>query len=158
MAPPTSLNAIITSPDRYRSVVSTPRKRYRFTHHDRLHGKKAFAAVYDARARKNVGPLAVWGRPNDLDHPRLGLSVSRRVGNAVKRNRIKRLLREAFRLMQHDWPRGYDVVVVVRPHNTARLADYQRLLFSAVRSLHQEWERRRRRADAAEPGHENDSS
>jgi len=57
-------------------------------------------------------------------------------------------LREAFRLLQHDWPTGYDIVVVVRPHETAQLADYQRMLFNAVRALHQEWQRRQRRSDA----------
>lgn len=117
-------------------------KTYRFTTRHRLHGAPAFAAVYDAKVKKNAGPLTAFARPNDLTHPRLGLSVSRRVGTAVARNRIKRYLREAFRLGQHDWPRGYDVVVVVRPHEPAGLADYQRMLISLVRSLHLEWERR----------------
>lgn len=126
-----------------------PERSFTYDASKRLHGKAAFAAVYDARVKKNVGPLTVFARPNELPHPRLGLSVSRRVGIAVRRNRIKRLLREAFRLSQHDWPRGYDLIVVVRPHEPLTLADYQRLLFSAVRSLHLEWERRGRRGDAA---------
>jgi ribonuclease P protein component len=127
-------------------VMSDAPRRYRFTHAHRLHGARMFSAVYDAKVKKHVGPLTFFGKPNGLPHPRLGLSVPRRVGTAVVRNRVKRFIREAFRLSQHDWPRGYDVIVVVRPHETAGLADYQRMLFSGVRSLHQEWEKRERKA------------
>ncbi len=112
-----------------------PAARYRFRRAQRLSGRRAFEAVYQANVRKTSGPLVVLALANALGHDRLGLSVSRRVGGAVRRNRIKRLLREAFRLMQHDWRDGYDLVVVVRPHDDHSLAEYQRLLFTAVRSL-----------------------
>ncbi len=125
-------------------------RRYRFTHAQRLHGSRAFSAVYGARARKVVGPLVVHGLPNDLPYARLGLSVPRKVGTAVKRNRVKRLIREAFRLLQHELPTGYDFVVAVRPHEVAELADYQRMISGAMQSLDREWQRRRRRqADAS---------
>ena len=77
-----------------------------------------------------------------MGHPRLGLSVSRRVGTAPRRNRIKRLIREAFRLLRHDWPRGYDLVVNVRPHDPVLLADYQRMLSAMLVKLHRQWEKR----------------
>ena len=80
----------------------------------RLHGRRAFAAVYNARCRKQVGPIAICAVPNALAHCRLGLSVSRKVGIAVRRNRIKRLLREAFRLHLDEIPRGIDLVVIPR--------------------------------------------
>lgn len=75
--------------------------------------------MYAAKVRKQRGPLMVFTRPNGLDHHRLGLAVGARVGGAVVRNRIKRLLREAFRLQQNDLARAadgtaYDVVVSVR--------------------------------------------
>lgn len=130
-------------------------KRLRFSHAHRLHGRRAFAAVFDAKMRKSAGPLLVFTRPNGLPHHRLGLSVSRRVGKAVLRSRVKRLLREAFRLTQGDWPKlpgagdggGLDLVVVVRPHPTLPLTDYQTHLFSAVGAAHRAWEKRRRNAD-----------
>lgn len=109
-----------------------------------LHLRKPaeFAAVYDARVRESRGPLLIYANPNDLGHPRIGLSTSRKVGTAPRRNRIRRMLREAFRLMQHDFPRGYDLVVVVRAHEPLLLADYQRILSGATVKLHHAWARR----------------
>jgi ribonuclease P protein component len=90
-------------------------KRATFPKTHRLSGKDSFSAVYDARVREARGPLTVYAKPNALPHARLGLSISRRVGTAPRRNRIKRLLRESFRFLQHDIPRGYDLIVVARP-------------------------------------------
>jgi len=105
-----------------------------------MSGKLVFKAVYDANLREARGPLLVFALPNELCHPRLGLSVSRRVGTAPRRNAIKRRLREAFRFMQHDLPRGYDLIIVVRPHEPLLLADYQRLLSGLMTKLHRRWE------------------
>lgn len=102
-----------------------------------------YAAVYDARVRESRGPLTVYGRPNALAHPRMGFSVSRKVGTAPRRNRIRRLLREAFRHMQFDLPRGYDLVIVVRPHEPLMLAEYQKLLMAAAVRIHCVWESRK---------------
>lgn len=108
----------------------------------RLGGRLQFAAVFDAKVRESRGPLTAYALPNDLSHPRLGISIGRRVGTAPKRNRIKRLLRESFRLMQHDFPRGYDLVIVVRPHPPLMLADYQRLMSALAVKLHGVWKAR----------------
>lgn len=70
------------------------------------------------------------------------MSVPRRAGNAVVRNLIKRRLRESFRLLQHDLPAGYDVVVNVKPHEPLSLAAYQDLLSRACHELHRHWTRR----------------
>lgn len=58
--------------------------------------------------------LVLLGRPNTLRYPRLGMVVSRRAAHrAVKRNRLKRLIRESFRLHQHQLPNA-DIVVLAR--------------------------------------------
>ncbi|MDB5329209.1 MAG: rnpA [Phycisphaerales bacterium] len=124
----------------YDSVMEA--RRYRFLQKHRLRTPAQYTAVYDARVREVRGPLIVFSLPNELGHPRLGLSVSRKVGVAVKRNRIRRLLREAFRHMQHDLPRGYDWVIVVRPHEPLMLAEYQKLMTGIVVKLHNAWKRR----------------
>jgi len=102
-----------------------------------------FKAVYGARTFVHAGPLRVYGRPNGLTHDRLGMSVSRAVGNAVVRNRIKRRLREAFRLLQHDLPPGYDWVVSIRRHEPLEVVAYQQLLTTATAKLERRWSNER---------------
>jgi ribonuclease P protein component len=108
----------------------------------RLSGRAQFGSVFAAATRTPAGPLLLYSLPNELDHPRIGLSVGRSVGNAAKRNRVKRLLREAFRHAQHDWPRGYDVVICARPHTPLALDEYQQVLGKAIKSIHATWTKR----------------
>lgn len=112
----------------------------------RLTHANQFAGVYACKVQKVRGPLAVFARPNDLPHCRLGLAVGRHVGTAARRNRIKRLLREAFRMEQHELPGaeggGYDLVVRVRTHEPLPLGEYRTLLTDAVRALDKTWRRR----------------
>ena len=127
------------------SAESQPFERYRYTKAHRLGGDKEFQAVFANKLRKNAGPLAVLALPNDLSHHRFGMTVPRRVGFAVKRHRIKRLLREAFRLNQHDWPGRYDLVVIVYPHEVLTLGEYVEHLNKAVEQLHAVAEKRANR-------------
>jgi ribonuclease P protein component len=61
------------------------------------------------------GFFGVTARLNDLDRPRLGLAVaSKTAGGSVERNRIRRIVRESFRLHQHELPAA-DIVVSARP-------------------------------------------
>ncbi len=53
--------------------------------------------------------------PNSLEHNRYGIITGKRLGNAVKRNRVRRLLREALRLAHPHMRTGYDVVIVAHP-------------------------------------------
>ena len=117
-------------------------RRFTFPKSHRLGGREAFSNVFDAKVREARGPLMVYSKPNEIGHCRLGLSTSRKVGTAVRRNRIRRLLREAFRYLQHDLPGGYDIVIVPRPHEPLQLAEYQRLLSAIVIKLHTVWRRR----------------
>ena len=119
-----------------------PARRYTFGSDKRVRHRLEFAAVFELGVRVPRGPLLLVGKPSERARSRIGLSVPRRVGTAPVRNRIKRMLRESFRLMQHDFPRAYDLVVVVRPHKPLILAEYQRALSAMIVKLHQTWEKR----------------
>ncbi len=81
----------------------------------RLKSRTDFERCYQRKRSVADELLIVYACENGRDWPRFGCSVSRKIGNAVVRNRIKRLLREAFRLSQHDLPAGIDLILLPRP-------------------------------------------
>jgi len=91
-----------------------------------------FQSVYEFRCGASDTWLGVSAMPSGRDVTRLGLSVSRRYGNAVRRNRLRRLYREAFRLCRHELPGGLDVVLTPRSPNEPTLAQVQASLQALV--------------------------
>ena len=85
-----------------------------FTRAERLSGKSAFDRVFQGGRAFRRRPLTVIVRTNDAGVSRLGLSVGRKLGGAVRRNRIKRVLREAFRLNKGLLAANCDLVVIPR--------------------------------------------
>jgi ribonuclease P protein component len=74
-----------------------------------------FDRVYQRRRSASDAWLIVYGCENGLAHLRLGLSVSKAVaGIAIRRNRLRRLYREAFRLTRQEMPTGIDLVLIPR--------------------------------------------
>jgi ribonuclease P protein component len=71
--------------------------------------------------------LVMYARPNELNFNRLGLSVGKKAGKAVTRNRIKRLLREAMRRLLQGLPLNHDFVIIARKSSLeCELADFIR--------------------------------
>ena len=76
---------------------------------------RAFRHVYGSGAQAVNSLFVVYAAHNHTCANRLGITVSRKVGIAVVRNRVKRLVKESCRLLACELSQGYDIVVVARP-------------------------------------------
>ena len=94
----------------------------------RITSSQDFERIYAQRQRAGDEHLLVFAAANGRNFSRLGLSVSKKHGNAVARSRLKRLLREAFRLTQHELPPGLDLVLIPRQDSGGKRDDYRRSL------------------------------
>lgn len=117
---------------------------FRFLKQQHLRKSEDFRRVYDAAQRAGDEHLLIMALVNNLPWTRIGLSVSRKHGNAVRRNRRKRLLREAFRLTQHQLAAGLDLILIPRQREDSTLSDLQNSLRKLVGKL-------ARRLQPAEP-------
>jgi len=104
----------------------------RFRPHEHLRRPADFQAVYDRRRSAADGTLVVYAKENGLPYSRVGLSVSRKFGGAVVRNRIRRLLREAYRLDKEKLPAGFDLVLIPRPQDEYTLDGFRHSLAMLV--------------------------
>lgn len=86
-----------------------------FGKHERINEPLAFRRAFDRKKSASDALLVVYGVENGLGFTRLGISISRKkVRRAHDRNRVKRLIREAFRLNKESLPLGIDLIVVPR--------------------------------------------
>ena len=82
----------------------------------RLLNAADYQAIFDdVQWKISIKEILFLSRKNGLDHPRLGLVISKKnIRHSVQRNRVKRIIRESFRLHQHDLP-AVDFIVLARP-------------------------------------------
>jgi ribonuclease P protein component len=103
--------------------------------HERIKEPAAFRRAFERRRWESDRIMTIHGVENGLEHSRLGISVSRKkVKTAAARNRLKRLIREAFRLAKAELPAGLDLVVVPRDP-APRFVDVRRSLTALARGL-----------------------
>lgn len=81
-----------------------------------LKKNKDFQVVYKQGKSYANKFLIMYVRKNRLEKNRLGISVSKKVGNSIVRHRLTRLIRESYRLQEDRFQRGLDIVVIVRPN------------------------------------------
>ncbi|MEK6259199.1 MAG: ribonuclease P protein component, partial [Planctomycetota bacterium] len=94
-----------------------------------------FERVYALKCKAADGVLLLFLAKNDQTVTRIGLSVSKKHGGAVVRNRLKRLLREAFRLERASLPGGLDLIAIPLAADKASLAAYRASIVGLVRRL-----------------------
>ncbi len=108
----------------------------RFPRRHRIVKSVEFRSIYNTGRKLDAGAFVLFGRSNRLGCHRLGLTVSRKVGGAVVRNRIKRLFREIFRRIADEIPCHCDLVVNAK--RGCASASYEALradFISAVRKI-----------------------
>jgi ribonuclease P protein component len=81
----------------------------------RLRRRREFLALQRIGRRRHTPSFVILQAPSATGTSRLGVTVSARVGNAVVRNRVKRLVREVFRTKRHALPALLDIVVIGKP-------------------------------------------
>lgn len=92
-------------------LISSPRPTYRFPRSSRITQRADFQRVYRFGRRIETRFFVLYIRENGFPCHRLGITASRKMGNAVARNRLKRLFREAFRKNPLSCERRYDIVI-----------------------------------------------
>ena len=86
---------------------------YSFNKLERLKKRPEFQKVLAEGEKNHIGSLCtVFSIPNGLNRKRLGIIASKKVGNAVARNRVKRAIRETFRQIKHRMTPAVDIVIV----------------------------------------------
>lgn len=88
--------------------------RQTFGKNERIRKKREYIAVYEQGVRSHSQNFTVILHRNPSGKRRLGITVGKKAGNAVKRNRLKRLLREFFRLHKEQFPTAHDVVIMAK--------------------------------------------
>ena len=89
--------------------------RLTFKKTQRIVSNSRFREIIEKKWRFSNSLLTVYVAPNEIGYPRLGVTVGKRFGKANMRNRLKRLVRETFRLNQHNIPANLDYIVMYNP-------------------------------------------
>jgi ribonuclease P protein component len=108
-----------------KGATGSPRSSLRFPPEARLRRSREFEAVYRGGERRTSAQFAVYFRPNGLARTRFGISVGRALGPAVRRNRIRRRIREILRLHCREIAQGWDIVI--HPRSSVATAEFARL-------------------------------
>lgn len=123
--------------------ANEPKPRYLLGGNRRLKKTSEFKRVFTKKLSVSDDRLIIYAAPGSRKHPRIGLSVGKKLGPAVARNRYKRTLREAFRLTQHELLADFDYVLIPRGIQKPSLHSYSRSLLLLTRKLKQKYERRK---------------
>lgn len=101
----------------------------------KLQTNQQFKYVLEQRNCVKNDVFTLFFAENNENHPRFGISVGKKYGNAVKRNRLKRIVRECCRLLQHNFPKDYDYILMYSTKMTNNNISNRLGLAEATKSL-----------------------
>jgi ribonuclease P protein component len=87
---------------------------FSFSKIEKLLNREEFVNLNRSGRRHHTRHFVLIFKKNGLSFARLGITVSKKIGNAVQRNRVKRLIREFFRLHRDHFPKGFDFVIAAK--------------------------------------------
>ena len=104
-----------------------------FPRDSRLVRRAEYDAVYREGRRRSSREFAVFLRPNGMELSRFGWSIKKALGSAVKRNRMRRRIREIIRLRRQEIAPGWDIVI--HPRSTVATANFSALSAELLKML-----------------------
>ena len=112
--------------------------KYAYTKTDRLRKRTEYLTVSQLGRKVQSQHFLAYYRPNNENASRLGITVTKRIGNAVARNRIKRIVREYFRLNQKEDQPYLDINIIAKKH---AIEQTSAILFHSLSDLFEKMKR-----------------
>lgn len=110
-------------------------RRFFFRNRQRIRSNAEFTVIMRHKCSARNALCVLYVKANNLGYPRFGVGVSKKLGSAPVRNRLKRFAREAFRLSQHEIAQEYDYLLIYaakKPKNS-KATDWRQVDFEQVR-------------------------
>lgn len=133
-----------------KSPDSASTQRHTFRKSQQIRSSLEYADIFEQKVRASNPCLLIYGRKSPTSWSRIGLSVSRKHGNSIRRHRLRRLLREAFRLSQHQLPQGYDWILIPKVSNQHTVPQFQSALVEITSRIAKKLNRSRDKEELGE--------
>lgn len=111
-----------------------------FEKNERLRLRNDFKKLFDSKGRSVNSYFVLVFRKNDLEYSRIAVSIKKKFGKAVLRNKLRRQIKEIYRTNKQDFPQGYDFLFIPRKalsniYKDVDYSDIKKMIFDTVRKV-----------------------